>query len=181
MRQLSGIIGTVALDRSSTMATRKIPDKCVRCAALSAEQAKDINNCWDSKTCPSRRSYARNRDRRNQARRRQRQERLLTLTVATLPSITYAVLVLYRETGDSPVHAIAAEVWCDGETIARVAAIHCCHLVPSQVHEYVRQMLELLGESYGVKKFASLVRLDPYLCPIDDCFLRPKIQANIGF
>jgi hypothetical protein len=48
--------------------TRKIPDKCLRCAALSADQAKvlhgvDGNGCWDRKVCPSRRSYIRHRDR----------------------------------------------------------------------------------------------------------------------
>jgi hypothetical protein len=161
--------------------TRKIPDKCLRCAALSADQAKalhgvDGNGCWDSKVCPSRRSYIRHRDRRNQTRSRKRYEQLQTLTVepGVLPSITYAVLVVYRESGDSPVHGIAAEVWQDQEKIAQVAAIHCCQMVPSQVHLYIQKLLELLGQNYGIKKFASMVRLDPYLCPIADCFLHPR-------
>jgi hypothetical protein len=162
---------------------RKIPDRCVRCAALNATQAKALHGaegdrCWDSKVCPSRRSYIRNRDRRNQARSRKRYEKLQTLTVepTTLPSITYAVLMVYRETGDSPVHAIGAEVWLDQEKIAQVAPIHCCQMVPSQVHAYIQQMLGLLGEHYGIRKFASQVRLDPQLCPIVDCFLRPQVM-----
>jgi hypothetical protein len=161
---------------------RKVPDKCVRCAALSANQAKvlhgvDGDKCWDSQVCPSRRSYIRHRDRRNQARSRKRYEKLQTLQVEpeTLPSITYAVLVVYREPGDSPVHGIGAEVWQDQEKIAQVAAIHCCQMVPSQVHLYVQKLLDLLGVNYGIKKFASLVRLDPHLCPIEDCFLRPRV------
>jgi hypothetical protein len=163
--------------------TRKIPDKCLRCAALSAPQAKALhgvegNGCWDSKVCPSRRSYIRHRDRRNQSRSRKRYEKLQTLTVEPtgLPSITYAVLVVYREPGDSPVHGIAAEVWQDQEKIAQVAAIHCCQMVPSQVHLYIQKLLDLLGQNYGIKKFASLVRLDPYLCPIAGCFLHPRIS-----
>jgi hypothetical protein len=167
--------------KSESLSKRKIPDKCLRCAALSAEQAKvlhgvDGDKCWDSAVCPSRRSYIRNRDRRNQARSRKRYEKLQTLAVepTQLPSITYAVLMVYREPGDSPVHAIGAEVWIDQEKIAQVAPIHCCQMVPSQVHGYVQQMLALLGEHYGIKKFASQVRLDPRLCPIADCFLRPQ-------
>jgi hypothetical protein len=162
--------------------TRKIPDKCLRCAALSAAQAKALhgvegNGCWESAVCPSRRSYIWHRDRRNQARSRKRYEKLQTLMIepATLPSITYAVLVVYREAGDSPVHGIGAEVWCDQEKIAQVAPIHCCQMVPTQVHLYVQKLLELLGQHYGIKKFASLVRLDPHLCPIEDCFLRPQV------
>jgi hypothetical protein len=143
--------------------TRKIPDKCVRCAALSAAQAKSLhgvegNGCWDSAVCPSRRSYIRHRDRRNQNRSRKRYEKLQTLTIepATLPSIIYAVLVLYREPGDSPVHGIGAEVWCDQEKIAQVAPIHCCQMVPTQVHLYVQKLLELLGQHYGMG--AALLR-----------------------
>jgi hypothetical protein len=173
----------VKAPKSSTSTARKIPDKCLRCAALSAEQAKALHGaegdrCWDSAVCPSRRSYIRNRDRRNQSRSRKRYEKLQTLTVepTQLPSITYAVLMVYREPGDSPVHAIGAEVWRDQEKIAQVAPIHCCQMVPSQVHGYVQQMLALLSEHYGIKKFASQVRLDPQLCPIVDCFLRPQVM-----
>ena len=97
------------------------------------------------------------------------------LTVEAMPSITYGILTVYRNTGDSPVHAIAAEIWQDQEKIAQVAPIHCCQMLPSQVHTYIQKLLELLGQNYGIKKFASLVRLDPNLCPIDDCFLRSKV------
>jgi hypothetical protein len=169
--------------KQATVNPRKIPDKCVRCAALSAAQAKvlhgpDGDKCWESAVCPSRRSYIRHRDRRNQNRSRKRYEKLQTLTIepGMLPSITYAVLVVYREPGDSPVHGIGAEVWCDQEKIAQVAPIHCCQMVPTQVHLYVQKLLELLGQHYGIKKFASLVRLDPHLCPIEDCFLRPRVN-----
>jgi hypothetical protein len=47
-------------------------------------------------------------------------------------------------------------------------------MVPSQVHLYIQKLLELLGQNYGIKKFASMVRLDPNLCPIADCFLHPR-------
>ena len=160
-----------------TTIDRKIPDKCIRCSALSAAAARALHGetCWDSAVCPSRRSYARHRDRRNIQRSRSRSAQVKALTVEAIPSITYGILTVYRNTGDSPVHAIAAEIWQDQEKIAQVAPIHCCQMVPSQVHTYIQKLLELLGQNYGIKKFASLVRLDPNLCPIDDCFLRPKV------
>jgi hypothetical protein len=43
-----------------------------------------------------------------------------------------------------------------------------------QTHLYIQKLLELLGANYGIKKFASMVRLDPHLCPIADCFLHPR-------
>ncbi len=158
--------------------SRKIPDKCVRCAALSGLQAKTLHSdtCWNPKVCPSRRSYARHRDRRNSERSRSRIAESKPLTVESLPTITYAILILYRELGDSPVHGIGVDVWQDQEKIAQVAPIHCFQMVPSQVHGYVQKLLELLGKHYGIKKFASLVRLDPSLCPIEDCFLRLKVN-----
>lgn len=163
---------------------KRIPDKCTRCAALNATQAKALHGdegdrCWDSAVCPSRRSYIRHRDRRNQARRHKRYEQVQQLEAPTeaLPQVTYAVLVVYREPGDSPVHAIAAEVWQGQEKVAQVPAIHCVQMVPSQVHRYIEKLLELLKQNYGIKKFASLVRLDPYQCPIADCFLRPRVEA----
>jgi hypothetical protein len=169
--------------KSESSSKRKLPDKCLRCAALSADQAKALHgeagdNCWERQICPSRRSYLRHRDRRNQSRSRKRYEKLQTLTVGhvILPSITYAILVVYREPGDSPVHGIGAEVWKDQQKIAQVAPIHCCQMVPTQVHLYIQKLLELLGQHYEIKKFASLVRLDPYLCPIEDCFLRPRVN-----
>ncbi|NJL10690.1 MAG: hypothetical protein HC908_12345 [Calothrix sp. SM1_7_51] len=57
----------------SKYSSRKIPDKCRKCAMLNADLAKEIHgqtgdNCWDLKVCYSRRSHARHRDKRNQAR-----------------------------------------------------------------------------------------------------------------
>lgn len=171
-------VSPIASDQRKMSESRKIPDKCVRCGALSALQAKTLHGdtCWDSKLCPSRRSYVRHRDRRNSQRSRLRGAELKTLTVDALPSITYAILILYRGIGDSPVHGIAVEVWQDQEKIAQIAPIHCFQMVPSQVHTYIQKLLEILANHYGIKKFASLMRLDPSLCPIQDCFLRLEVN-----
>jgi hypothetical protein len=145
---------------------------------LSAEQAQalhgtDGDNCWNPSVCYSRRSYARHRDRINQTRSRKRQAGKLeqiSVAFAPLAKLVFAVLLVYRQAGaDTPVHAIAAEVWQGQDKIAIVPPVHCVGMVPSQVHTYVGKMLSLLEERYGIKKFASQTRLDPELCSISPC------------
>jgi hypothetical protein len=161
---------------------KPLPEKCRKCAMLSAEQAQVLHGaegdgCWNPAVCYSRRSYARNRDRINQTRSRRRKESVLEqidVEFEPLSQIVYAILVTYREAGaDTPVHGVGAEVWQGAEKIAVVPPIHCCGLVPSQVHGYVSKLLNVLGDRYGIKKFASQMRLDPMLCPVRPCFLHP--------
>jgi hypothetical protein len=42
-------------------------------------------------------------------------------------------------------------------------------MVATQVHTYVQKVLVLLESNYGIKKFASQERLDPWLCPLRPC------------
>ncbi|MDZ4878240.1 MAG: hypothetical protein CLLPBCKN_007675 [Chroococcidiopsis cubana SAG 39.79] len=164
-------------DSKSTRA-RSVPLKCQKCAMLDAAQAQVLHGtqgdgCWNPKVCYSRRSYARHRDRKNQQRNRQRQEvviELLPPEIETFQELYYAVLVVYRESAaESVVHAISAQVWQGQIMVALVPPIHCVGMVPSQIHRYVKKLLELLENKYGIRKFASLERLDPQLCPIRPC------------
>lgn len=145
---------------------------------LDAPQAQVLHGtegdgCWNPKVCYSRRSYARHRDRKNQQRNRQRQEvviELLPPEIEAFGELYYAVLVIYREVGaESIVHAISAQVWQGQNQVAIVPSIHCVGMVPSQIHQYVKKLLELLENKYGIRKFASLEQLDPQLCPIRPC------------
>ena len=165
---------------------KSIPLKCQKCAQLSAEQAQALHgvegdSCWNPKVCYSRRSYARHRDRKNQQRNRSRQESVLKTLEVEIPefaNLCYAVLVVYRAAGrDTPVHAISAQVWQGQQQIAIVEAIHCVGMVPSQVHTYVRKLLDLLDEEYGIRKFASLECIDPQKCPIRPCLHHPLVVA----
>lgn len=160
---------------------RNLPEKCRKCAMLSAQQAQalhgtDGDDCWNPAVCYSRRSYARHRDRINQTRSRKRQETQLEQIPVEFPPLNqlmFGVLVVYRQAGaDTPVHAIAAQIWQGQEKVAIVPPVHCAGLVPSQIHAYVGKMLNLLEERYGIKKFASQTRLDPDLCPIRPCPLQ---------
>jgi hypothetical protein len=96
------------------------------------------DGCWDSSVCPSRRSHARHRDRRNQA---------LTDSAPTevqepinaspgipkqlqfeteLPVVVYsAVLQVYRQSVDAPVHAVGGEIWRGVQKEADITPIHC--------------------------------------------------------
>ncbi|NJL10688.1 MAG: hypothetical protein HC908_12335 [Calothrix sp. SM1_7_51] len=160
------------------MIKRKIPEKCRKCAMLTADVAKSIHgvdgdNCCHPKLCHSKRSHIKHRDRRNQARNRKRQAGVIeeiTVPIEEFTEIITAVLIVWRSPGAmTPVHAIAAEIWRGQEKIANVQAIHCVGMVRSQVLAYVGKMLDVLGDNYGVKKFASLERLDPDMCPIRPC------------
>ncbi len=148
---------------------------------LSAEQAQALHGaeggrCWNPSVCYSRRSYARHRDRINQTRSRKRQEGALeqiSVEFEPLATLVYGVLVIYRQAGaDTPVHAIAAEIWQGQEKVAIVPPVHCAGMVPSQVHQYMGKLLSVLEERYGMKKFASQMRLDPELCGLHPCPLR---------
>ena len=153
---------------------RAIPDKCLKCAMFSAQKAQEIHGadgdgCWNPAVCYSRRSHARHRDRRLAVRSQKRHQELEHLAVETEATTAqfFAVLLVYRKPGaDTPIHAIGAQIWQGQRQSGEVKTIRCGGMTPSQVHAYIRKMLSVLEENYGVKKFASLERLDPQLCLI---------------
>lgn len=151
---------------------------------LSAQQAQEIHGiegdgCWDPSVCYSRRSYARNRDRINQARSRKRKEgelEQIPVEFEPLSQMVFGVLVVYRKAGvDTPIHAIAAEIWQGQNKIAIVPAVHCIGMLPNQVHQYVSKMLSVLEERYGIKKFVSQRQLDPALCSLRPCPFQAEV------
>jgi hypothetical protein len=154
---------------------RKIPDKCVRCALMDMDQVRekhgsDGDGCWNPKVCYARRSHARHRDRRNTTRNLKSQSGGLREIPVNAPEVNYGVLVVYRPMGaDTPVHAIAAEVWCGSEKQAIVPVVHCAGMRAAQVEGYVQNVLNVLEQNYGIKKFASLERREVFECPIRPC------------
>ena len=83
--------------------------------------------------------------------------------------------MVYRQAGtDTPIHAIAAQVWKGKKKIAAIPPIYCAGMVASQVHTYVQKVLVLLESNYGIKKFASQERVDPWLCPLRPCPCHPN-------
>jgi hypothetical protein len=150
--------------------SRETPAKCLRCAPLAPAEARAKHpTCWDDRLCTARRFYINNRDRINQKRSRKRIE---TNHQVSAPDVKYGILHVWRENReDSPIHAIGVEIWEQNNKIAMVAPVHCAGWLPNQVHEYLRQVLEVLGAEYGFKKFSSSELINPSQCPIRPCHL----------
>ncbi|MBD3887538.1 hypothetical protein IFO70_39020 [Phormidium tenue FACHB-886] len=123
---------------------KALPEKYHKCGMLSAQQAQMLHGvegdgCWNPAVCYSRRSYARNRDRINQTRSRKRKEgelEQIPVEFELLSQTVFGVLVVYHKAEvDTPVHAIAAEIWQGQEKVAIMPPVHCAGMVPSQVHQ----------------------------------------------
>ncbi|NEZ54119.1 hypothetical protein [Adonisia turfae] len=168
---------------------RRINQKCVACAQLSAAQARQQHGpngdgCWDEKRCHRKRSHYRNRRDSNEKRRAIYQQQILTtkadnevetvsLDVAE-SSMPYANLYIWREKRkDAPVHAIGATVIHNGQKVLEVKPIHCAGYRRRQLERYVSQkMLPYLTERYGITHFSNEIRLEPIECPIPECPLK---------
>lgn len=184
------------------MSGKQIPGKCRLCAKLTATQAKQLHSvdgdgCWDSTVCPSRRSHARHRDRRNQARNFKRWQEQGQVAIALTDSeispiqehpiadagshsriqfetqllnFNYsAVLQVYRQSVDAPLHAIGGEIWSGAQKEADITPIHCTKLTGRQVEIYLERLLKKLTEVYGIRKFVSKEELHPQCCPLSGC------------
>lgn len=179
---------------------RKVNKKCQHCATLSAEEAIalhgiDGDHCWNPDdirqlgyNCHRRRNHYRNREDDNRNRRRMRKlashpagmgkahantvlaGEEMQLIIPPPPIILAAVLVLYRNHKDAPVHAVAAEIWQGDRKVGEMKPIHCMGMRGDQVATYLQQVLTTLRESYGVSRFEDVVKEIPVQqCPIEAC------------
>lgn len=81
-----------------------------------------------------------------------------------------AVLVLYRRSKETPVHAVAAEVWSGSHQVGEVKPVHCMGMRGHHVSAYIRDMLENLRQQFGVTRFEDVVKEVPVSqCPLDPC------------
>lgn len=157
----------------------------------------DGDNCWNPDdvrklgyNCHRRRHHYRHREDDNRNRRRMRKlakrgelEELTTaqtpdsrltepinITAPHPPAIRAAVLVLYRNHKDAPVHAAAAEIWQGNHKIGELQPIHCMGMRGDQVTAYLQQILLTLREQYGVGRFEDVIKQLPVSdCPIEGC------------
>lgn len=96
----------------------------------------------------------------------------------SLPTAPAAILVLYRQSPNAPVHAVAAEVWKGSQKIAEVKPVHCMGMRADKVADYIKQLLTSLNQQFAVTKFEDVVKEVPVQhCPIDPCPL--KISAPL--
>jgi len=162
-------------------------------AAISLHGATG-DNCWNPENvngwgydCHRRRSHYRHRANNNAIRRRKRRSgnhlpeamtdftpvEPMVLASPQLVAPPAAVLVLYRQGKDSPVHAVAAEVWRGSQQVAVMEAIHCMGMRGDKVAAYIRELLASLHEQFGVSKFEDVIKELPVdQCPIKNCPLK---------
>ena len=161
-------------------------EKCRLCAKLSAEQARQLHGtegdgCWIPQRCHKRRTYYRHRDDYNRKRRQNyRTDTQDTTQIEEIlpPASPAAVLYLYRQRVDAPIHALGAELWLGQEKKAAIAPVHCFGLTTGQIAAYLQQVLQVFSQKYGegkrLDKFATHVELDPQTCLIRPCPLHPE-------
>jgi hypothetical protein len=156
----------------------KVPHNCSQCSKVGTDDAK-LKSCWDSKLCPARRHYHRNRGKLSLERKAKRLGSSNIAEIAVNIPTGFAVsMIFYRERQDAPVHAIAAEVWqTEKGKVLAVQPMHCLGLTPAQVVEVMVEILKACSSELGVSitKFANKVELHPSQCPILDC---PQCHHN---
>ncbi len=130
---------------------------------------------------PPRRSHYRNRRDINAKRRGQyasikgtdqTRSGVETVTIPVqLPAV--ALIYLYREARkDAHLHALVVAVWQGEKKLAEVEPIHCIGMTNTQVNQYLRQVLKMLGDRFGIREYEPAVRLEPMECPIRPCPLK---------
>lgn len=158
--------------------SRPSSEKCRLCSKLSAQEAQrrhaeEGDQCWDATHCHQRRSYYRYRSSYNSNRRQSRRAQEDNIEVVPVPAVPAAVLYLYRQRVDAPIHAVGAELWVGQQKKAAIAPVHCFGLTAGQIAAYLQQVLQVFSQKYGegkrLDKFATHVELDPQTCLIRPC------------
>lgn len=177
---------------------RSESEKCRLCSKLTVQEAQqrhgsEGDGCWDPKYCHNRRSYYRHRGVRNYVRKRRRREQqiepdasgvqgdkpgqVVTLEIPA-PAIPAAVVHWYRETKDSPLHALGAELWMGNDRVAKIEPVHCLGLTEIHIKTLLVRILDTFSQHCGTKveRFRSAVELHPLNCPIRPCPLQPEVK-----
>ncbi|SRR5579883_537946 len=89
------------------------------------------------------------------------------------PATSAAILVLYRQSPHSPVHAVAAEIWQGNQKVVEVKPMHCMGMRADKVTDYIKVLLVDLNRRYSVLRFEDVVREIPVQqCPLIPCPLK---------
>jgi hypothetical protein len=158
--------------------SRSIDKKCLTCSGLTIEEAIVLHSesgdgCWNPKVCHSRRSHYRKRSENNYKRRQLRRNSKIEQIEVLQPTVYAAVLVLYRDRKDAPVHAVAAQIWQGSQQVAEVPPVHCIGLNAKQVHDFLQGILATLKQKYEINRFEEgILELKSARCPIMSCPLR---------
>lgn len=168
---------------------RPINRKCLECAALPIEVARQ-RSCWmdDREVCHKRRSHYLKRGDRNTIRRLgYRSKRILaqpeTFALA-LPDTASVILVVYSEqperfkSGETPVHALGAELWVGAELREQMVPEVCygkradevALLPPLILKEFSNRFADSYNQGKPFHRFAAKVHRHICTCPIANPF-----------
>ncbi|OUL33995.1 hypothetical protein [Nostoc sp. 106C] len=146
--------------------------KCQLCAKLPTAKAKVLHGtegdgCWNPRVCHNRRSFYRSRTEDNRS--------IDSITVEP-PATYFAVLYLYKEPGDKPLHALGAELWLGQQPICRLEPIHCFGLTAGKIRTYTDRVLQAFAKEYGVSlyQYKDMFEISPDNCPVRPCPLHPE-------
>jgi hypothetical protein len=168
---------------------RKINPLCLDCSRLTQAEAIALHGpgtktgCWNARVCPRRRSHYRHRLENNAKQRGgYKAGKIKGQAVEMMPHIfipvkapPVALLYLFRENRqDAHLHAISAAVWQGNQKLAEIEPVHCLGMTNRQVNEYLRNVLAVVGEKFGITEFEPPIRMEPIECPIQECPLKSK-------
>jgi hypothetical protein len=84
-----------------------------------------------------------------------------------------ALLYLFRENRqDAHLHAISAAVWQGNQKLAEIEPVHCLGMTNRQVNEYLRNVLAVVGDRFGITEFEPPICMELMECPMQDCPLK---------
>ncbi|KAI9130040.1 hypothetical protein [Acaryochloris sp. CCMEE 5410] len=168
---------------------RPINKVCLECSKLSQKGAISLHGpgtetaCWNPRRCPRKRShYRHHKDNIEKLRAQYQAKKLKKALVVTTETLSIpihappvALLYLYKEKPkDAHLHAIAVSVWQCSEKLAEIEAVHCMGMTNTQVNRYLKEVLRVLRERFGITEFEPPIRLEPSECVIADCPLKDK-------
>lgn len=166
---------------------RPVNRKCVECARLPIAEARQ-RPCWtdERERCHKRRSHYLKRGDRNTSRRVQYRSSRSTQEGFSLPTVPTAsvVLVIYSEqpnhfrSGETPVHAIGAELWVGKEFKEQMIPEFCygkrgdevALLPPLILEEFSKRFAESYNQGKRFQRFATKVHRHIQDCPVANPF-----------
>lgn len=168
---------------------RPIDRQCLECAQLPVEQARQ-RPCWtdDRQRCHKRRSHYLKRGDRNIVRRvGYRSKQLLPEAqpvALALPPTASLILVIYSEqpdrfkSGETPVHAVGAELWVGTEVKEQMVPELCygkrgdevALLPPLILEAFSERFAQSYNQSKRFHRFAAKVHRHIHTCPIANPF-----------
>lgn len=152
---------------------KPLDPKCQLCAKLPTSKAKVLHGpkgdgCWNPKVCHNRRSFYRNRNKDDSG-------QIEAISVAP-PETYFAVLYLYKDPGDKPLHALSAELWLGQKPVCRLEPIHCFGLTAGKIRAYTDKVLQAFAKEYNVTlyQYKEMFEIAPTHCPVRPCPLHPE-------